>query len=76
MWSWNGKGESLRTWLGPNLGTKFKNHQVGATEAEMTQKAVDGKGWVHLKRPRQAGREQWAKQPWIKDSSRRGPCTK
>lgn len=52
------RGESLRSWLGPNLGTKFRNHQVGATEAEKNQKAIGEKGWVHLKRARQAGRDR------------------
>lgn len=38
-------------------GAKFRNHQVGAIEAEPNWKAIDGRGWVPLKRLRQAGRD-------------------
>lgn len=45
-------------WLGPSRGAKFRNHQVGAIEAEPNWKVIGGRGWVPLKRPRQAGRDE------------------
>lgn len=50
-------GESLGSRLGPTRGAKFRNHQVGAIEVEPNWKVIGGRGWVPLKRPRQAGRD-------------------
>lgn len=45
-------GESLGSCLGPTQGAKFRNLQVGAVEAEPNWKAIGGRDWVPLKRPR------------------------